>query len=351
MKNTLVSAGVLLATFALPSPLCAEENIYTCRFEENPPYGVTAWSQSERVHKGIGKETRFGPYQKGTAADLANDALVERGGEADNKSDPRETAFWQAYDEKGWYLYIESKEPLVQDLRNRLLDPLSPGRKESYEVFFTPGLKDVPYYQIFINPYIDKTTFYDWGIPHADYRSLKEDARVESLPLADGVGTFVFIPWHLLYERAPLDGGDWRFTVIRWMPFGSAGGVTWGGRVHETGQFGRVHFEKPSKAQREAMERRLLQYAWFKFQATSGQLRDYVGWDDEHIGDPEFYQNVLAPEIARLNTIGEKWGDPAQWTPGQVKEGMAHLKDFMEFDYRVSALRTRYLDDRLFSQK
>lgn len=340
---------VFCALLAATSVLRAEPNAITARFEENLPFGVSAWSQSERVRKGIGKESRFAPYEKGTAADLANDALVERGGEAEN--DPRETSFWQAYDDKGWYFYIESKEPLVKDLLNRLLDPLSPARKESYEVFFAPGLNDVPYYQIFINPYLDQAEFYDWAMPHADYRSLKKDTRVESLPLADGVGTFVFVPWHLLYERVPLDGGDWRFNLIRWMPFAKAGGVTWGGRVHETGQFGRVHFEKPTKAQREAIERRLLQYAWFKFLATAGQVRKFVGWEDAHVGDPEFYETVLAPEIARLKAIGEKWGDPDQWTSAQVKEGLVHLKDFMEFDYKTSALRTKYLEDRLFSRK
>lgn len=349
MKKTLVACA-LAATFTLPLP-AAEPNTITCKYEENIPYGVAAWSQSERVRKGIGKEARFAPYVKGTAVELANDALVERGGEADEKSDPRETAFWQAYDDKGWYLYIESKEPLVKDLLNRIIDPLSPGRKEAYEVFFAPGKKDVPYYQIFITPYTDKTVFYDWGVSSADYRSLKEDARVESLPLANGVGTFVFIPWHLLYERVPLDGDEWRFTVIRWMPFGKAGGVTWGGRVHETGKFGLVEFEKPTKAQREAIERRLLQYAWYKFQATSGQIRTYVGWNDEFVGDPEFHEKVLVPEIARLKTLGEKWGDPEKWTAQQIAEGMVHLKDFMEFDYKVSALRAKYLEDKLFSRK
>lgn len=351
MKKNLVFAAVFLATFTLSVSLSAEENTYSCKFGENLPYGVSAWNQSERTRKGIGKEIRFGPYQKGTAADLANDALIQRGGEADQKSNTRETAFWQAYDEKGWYIYIESKEPLVKDLLNRLLDPRSPGRQESYELFFAPGLKNIPYYQVYIKPYLNETTYYDWGIPHADYRSLKADTRVESQPLADGVGTFVFIPWHLLYERAPLDGGDWRFTVIRWMPFSKAGGVTWGGRVHETGQFGRVQFEKPTKTQREAIERRLLQYGWFKFQSISDQMREYVSWNDESIGDPEFYEKVLAPEIKRLNAIGEKWGDPEQWTPQQVEEGMAHLKEFMEFNYKVSALRAQYLEQKLFSRK
>jgi hypothetical protein len=141
------------------------------------------------------------------------------------------------------------------------------------------------------------------------------------------------------------------FNLIRWMPFSKAGGVTWGGRVHETGQFGTIHFEKPTKPQREAIEKRLLQYAWFKFLATAGQIRPFVGWDDAFVGDPEFYQTVLAPEITRLKALGEKWGDPEQWTAAQVNEGWAHLKDFMEFDYKTSALRTQYLEDKLFSKK
>lgn len=319
--------------FVLLAPLPAEEKTYACKFEENIPYGVSAWSQSERVRKGIGKESRFGPYKKGAADELANDALVVRGGEADEKSDPRETAFYQAYDEKGWYIYIESREPLIKDLLNQLIDSRSPGHKEAYEVFFAPGLKEVPYYQIFINPYQNQTRFYDWGIPHADYRSLKEDARVESLPLKDGIGTFIFIPWHLLYERAPLEGADWRFTVIRWMPFSKAGGVTWGGRVHETGSFGIVRFEKPTQKQRQEIEQRLLQYAWYKFQAVSDQLKEY--WSDARIGDPEFYEKALAPEIERLNAAGEN---------------IKHLKDFMEFDYKAAALRTHYLQQKMFSQ-
>lgn len=341
---------ILWVTFALLTPLSAEQKTYSCKFEQNIPNGVVAWSQSERVRKGIGKESRFSPYEKGTAAALATDALVDRGGEADQKSEPRETAFWQAYDEKGWSIYIESKEPLVKDLLNQLIDPRSPGYKESYELFFAPGLKDVPYYQIFINPYQNKATFYDWGMPYANYRSLKEDARVESLPLEHGIGTFVFIPWHLLYERAPLDGGEWRFTLIRWMPFSKAGGVTWGGKVHETGQFGLVRLEKPAGAQREAIERRLLQYAWFKFQALSDRLREY--WSDPYIGDPAFYEQSLAPEIKRLTEAGGEWGgDPRQWTPRQIEEGMAQLKAYMEFDYRVSTLRSAYLREQRFAGK
>lgn len=323
----------LVISFLSVLGLMAQPKTYTVPFEENIPYGVSAWSQSDRVKKSINKESRFGPYRRGAAEELVADALVDRGGEAVVAVEERETAFWQAYNDKGWYIYIESKEPLVEDLVNKLIDPRSAGHKESYEIFFAPGLKEVPYYQIFINTYQNKATFYDWGMPHTNYRSLKNDTRVESLPLDDGVGTFIFIPWYLLYEKLPLEGDDWRFTIIRWMPFAKAGGLTWGGGVHETGNFGIVRFERPTVTQRKAIEDRILQYAWYKFQAISDQQKEY--WSDPHIGDSEFYEKVLAPEIERLTTAGQR---------------PENLKTLMEFDYKVSELRTRYLEQKIFSQ-
>lgn len=325
MKQSAQLVLSVLSVLSL-SHAFAEQNTYKVPFEQNIPYGVSAWSQSERVRKGLGKETRFGPYDTGSAEQLTNDALVDRGAGEAVQADARETAFWQAYDEKGWYIYIESKEPLIGDLLNQLIDTRSAGHKESYELFFAPGLTRVPYYQLYITPYQNQVKFFDWGMPHTGYRSLQNDARVESLPLKDGVGTFVFIPWHLLYEHVPLNGDDWRFTIIRWMPFAKAGGMTWGGQVHETGRFGLAHFEKPTPEQRHAIESRLLQYAWYKFQATSDQLREY--WSDPHIGDPAFYEKVLVPEIEKLSQSPE------------------HLKSLMEFGYKVNALRATYLQQQ-----
>ena len=325
---------ILLFLLILAPGLSASQKVYVCKYEENVPYGVMAWHQSERVQKGIGKENRFEPYDAKQAEALAADALIDRSGGNAGAVDPRETAFWQAYNEKGWSIYIESREPQVEELLNDLLNPRSAGNNESYEVFFAPGLERVPYYQIYVTQYQNKATFYDWGTPHGGYRSLKGQTYVESLPLKDGVGTFIFIPWHLLYEHAPLDGGEWRFTVIRWMPFSKSGGVTWGGQVHETGRFGRVVFEKPKAEQRQAIETRLRQYGWYKFKAESDQLKER--WSDPHLGDPAFCNAVLVPEIDRITGEGMEKAD---------------LRDLMEFGYKAEALRTRYLIQKRFSRQ
>jgi len=351
MNYGKVFASCIVGVVAFSQAVFANEKRYQCEYREGLPFGVSAWSQTAWVKNGVGKESRFYPYPKETAVDLSNDALLERAaGEVAAGSTPRETAFWQAYDDKGWYIYIESKEPELKRLLNQLEDPRSPARLESLEVFFAPGVTDVPYYQMYIRTAMNESQFFDWGSPSPEYRSLKEGAKVESLPLEEKIGTFIFIPWYLVYDHLPLTGGAWRFTIVRWMPFAKAGGVTWGGRVHETGAFGMIDFQPPTKEQQLAIQRRLLQKAWYKFRATANLVRDYVTWDDDKVGDPEFYKTVLEPEIARLESVGKEWGeDLDQLTEEQVAKALPHLKEMMEFSYRVSELRTRYLQNKIFA--
>lgn len=348
MKRFLLTC-YFLSWGTAASILAQDQKHYECRFEEDVPYGVSAWSQSRRVREGIGRENRFASYDAGSAAGLSNDALVDRGAGGTHNESPRATAFYQAYDDKGWTIYIESKEPLLQSLVSQLPDPRSAGHREAYELFFTPALEAAPYYQLYIQPYINKATVYDWATPGENYRSLKDEMRVESLPLKDGVGTFVFIPWRLLYEHVPVEGAKWRFTLIRWMPFSKSGGITWGGRVHETGRFGIVEFAVPTEAQKQAIELNLLRTGWYRFQAEAQRLSEY--WGDEFLGDPGFYENCVKPEVARLREIGEAWGDPEKWDVGRSGEGKALLKNLMEFDYKVSAMREDYLKQKRISGK
>ena len=180
MKNFILTCCFF--SWGVVAPVLAQEQkVYECRFEESVPYGVSAWSQSERVKEGRGRESRFSPYDTSSAAELSNDALVDRSsGSGSNGEPPRATAFYQAYDDQGWYVYIESKEPLLRQLLSQLPDKRSAGRREAYELFFMPAMEVAPYYQLYIQPYINKVTAYDWAMPGVNYRSLKDDIRVES---------------------------------------------------------------------------------------------------------------------------------------------------------------------------
>jgi len=145
----------------------------------------------------------------------------------------------------------------------------------------------------------------------------------------------------------PLNGEHWRFSVIRWMPFGKAGGVTWGGKVHDTGNFGLVRFQPATPEQKLATNQRLLRIAWFKYLAES--KAQSIFWSDPKIGDLEFYEQVLQPAITKFTAAGEALGDPDTWTEQSVSTGSKDLADWMEFRFKVAELRTEYLLNKRFA--
>ena len=328
--RALLPIMMLAAAFgALAAGEAPRRKVYECRYVENPPYGVGAWSQSEMVRTGVGKESRFVPYNSAAAKGLVLDATTARDVGADPKLKGRETSFYMVYNSKGWYIYIHCQEPEIQTFVDERKDV-------ALEMFFSPGLERVPYYQMIVRQLANKVTHYDWAMPHRHYRSLKDTVRTESLPLDTGFATFIFIGWDGLYDRLPLGGDSWRFSLMRWGP-----SVTWGGKVHDTGNFGLVHFQAPTASQKLAIEKRILRTAWFKFKAVAKKAATF--WSDEELGDLDFYATVLEPAIGRHTALGESLGDPNGWDASAVKKGQSAVDDWMEFRYRVAELRTEYL--------
>jgi len=343
----LVSAFLAGTVHAADTAEVKGKKVYECPYVVNPPYGVVAWSQSELFKDPKNRESRFVDYKSDAAQGLVLDATTERDVTKDENAQTRATTFAMAYNEKGWYIYIEGDEPLLGKLLDTIVDPKSPAQSEGYEIFFTPGMQGVPYYQIMTKTFKNEDpTFVDWGMPHRHYRSLGSFAKVETLPLEKGAGTFVFLPWESLYEWIPAAGDYWRFSIIRWMPFGKAGGVTWGGKVHDTGNFGLVHFQPASADQKAAIEKRLLRIAWFKYLAES--KAQVAFWSDPKIGDLEFYDQVLKPEVEKYTAASEALGDPDSWTAKSIEKGRQVMADWMEFKFKAGELRTDYLINKRF---
>lgn len=317
----------------------AAQKTYDVPYVDELPDGVIAWQQSGLLKDR--RETRFVPYDQAAAEQLILDATAERGVAKEEGAPERETAFRAAFDARGLGIFIEAQEPLIRNLLDSTVDPTSPGRSESLEVFFAPALEGSAYYQMYINLFSGKTTYYDWGSPYKNYRSLKDYAQVEVKPLKAGFGVSIFIPWEAIYEYLPKDGGDWRFSAIRWMPFGKAGGVTWGGQVHETGQFGALKLANPTAEQRQKIEKRLARYAWFNFLAKSKEATNF--WSDEKVGDVEFYEQKLKLLIEEYTKLGESLGSPDDWDAAVLGKIKPVEKDWLEFHYKVAALRKEYL--------
>jgi len=341
MKKIILLILWMVALVGAKADETKGKKVYECRYLEHAPFGVSAWAASEIVKNEKGKENRFVDYNSDAAKALILDANATRQFEKDKTSSSRETSFYMAYDQKGWYLYIDAQEPLIQKILDETVDQGSAAANEGYEIFFVPGLHNAAYYQTMTHPFAKKTEVYDWGTACRTFRSLKPYIHVESLPLEKGFGTFVFVPWQAFYDRLPLKGDYWRFTIIRWMPFGKAGGVTWGGAVHDTGNFGLIHFVPPTPEQKIGMEKEMLRAAWFKFLAASKWATAF--WSDEKLGDSEFYWQELKPLVDQYLKQGSEMGNADEWTVEAIKRGQSLLGDWMEFDYKVQELRREYL--------
>lgn len=305
--------------------------VYTCTYLANPPTSAKAWSTSDWVKTGKNKESRFVAYNSQAAQSLWLDATTERSYEADPKLKGRETSFFMVYDVNGWHIYIESLEADKEKAGGSL------------EMFFVPGLNNVHYHQWMVAQPSDKATVYDWGMPHRDFRSLKDYIVVDSIVTDVGFGSYVFIPWEAEYDRLPMNNDYWRFSFMRW-----GTGVTWGGNVHDTGNFGLVKFEKPDQKVVDAIRMKMLQTAWAKFQTTAEQATKT--WNDEKAGDRDFFTTKLQPEIDTYMAFGKNLGDPKAWNADTVVKAQPILKDWMEFGYGVAALRTAYLIDQQFKE-
>jgi len=322
-------------------------NEYFCRFVRQAPVGVGGWIQSDFFRDRRNKEDRFYEYNKQDAATLmAADVTAQRPfADKPPSSRPGETSFYMCYDTAGWHIFIHTEEPNIQQIM------LENGRgSSSLEMFFQPGRERVSYYQWIINLATGETNIYDWDSPHRWYRPLElgpGNIKVETSVLDDGWGTIVFLPWECLYDRLPFQKDKeniWRFSLMRWNP---AGSVTWGGRVHETGRWGLIRWEKPPEAERLNILKYLIRRAWYKYQTVKTAQIDY--WSCQERGDPEFYRLSLKPVVESFDAYGKDLPTIDSWNKEKIEEIFHQIvPEWMEFSYRVEELRKQYLRKKHF---
>jgi len=334
--------GVVREFLRLAGELVAAKppNAYRCRYMAAPPLGAAGWALSKLLDDPKVREARFGPYDKAHAERLVTDVSGDRGAQKGGGADKqRPTAFAMVYDARGWHIFVLSTEPDAEKIRN------AGGSAGSLEMAFSPGFEGACYYQWIANLAGNDFSLYDWDSPHRHFRSLKGSLRCETIGLTGAFGTYVFIPWTSLYDKLPLDGGRWPFSVIRWK---TGGGVTWGGKVHEIGRWGLVAWDKPTDQQKRAIRLGVVKRAWGRYRKARAAHARY--WQDAEVGDPAFYKNALAPAIQRLDKHGEVLDNADKLTAPQIARLFADaVGHWMEFDYDVAALRAEYLRSRLMN--
>lgn len=320
-----------------------EEKVYKCKYMAQVPLGAGGWFLSDFIKNPANRESRFEDYDQKSADMLFTDVAASRSvsGNAKKEYYFANTAFYMAYDIAGWHMFVVCGDP---DLDGILADGRSAG---ALEMYFSRGSSGETYSQWIIDLPGGKLQSYDWNSPHRFFRKMGDYFKSDTVTLGDKMGTYIFVPWEALYDKLPLEGGKWPFGFIRWTP---AGGITWGGKVHEIGQWGSVEWEKPSPAEALTIRKNVIRKAWGKYRKNRDALTTH--WKDNMLGDPKFYSELMEPAIKRLDKYGEKLKDPAKMTPEDVNMlSKEAVPDWMEFNYLVSELRSKYLENKLISKQ
>lgn len=278
------------------------------------------WMQSSYFNNPQYKDTRFENY--------TNLAPIPPGGE-------HETAFYMVYREDGLYMFVQSKEPEIDENGQPV--------ENSLEIFIATGEGDLPYHQIIIPTSGSPIEYYEWQSEFRHNRPLKGSVQINSQPIPGGWGTVVIVPWEVVYDAIPIDGGNWQFNLIRWS---SVDGQTWGGKVHQTGQFNLLHFQQPTTDQRMAIQKHMLTKAWNKFRSTSEALTEY--WlNNPETSETAFYRQCVLPLLVKGNAHEAKMRNLDRLNAQQINQLFRNVPYWMELRYNVDDQRQKYIRNLL----
>ena len=317
-----------------------------CRYVDKAPLGAGGWFLSDIFKDQSYRERgRFVDYNQKAADMLVTDIAAERVTKSSDKKAIYfdNAAFYMVYDRAGWHIFVHCGEPDAEEI-------LADGRKAgALEMYFCPGFERETYFQWIISHPGGDLSVYDWNSPHRYFRKLKDSLKSETVMHDKSWGSYIFIPWEALYDKLPLEGGRWPFGFIRWSP---GGGISWGegGRVHQIGKWGLVEWQEPSAQEARTIRTNVLRKAWSKYKARRGEQK--LHWQDRELGDPAFYESALAPAIERLDQYGEQMNDPAKLNDEGIRELYDKaISDWMEFDYLIAELRSKYLGKQLMGTR
>lgn len=318
--------------------LWPEERVsYTVRYIEQAPTSAEAALRSG-IFDALPCENRIGRYNVYNI--FSKDAEAKR-----VKGDPaphlaadtpgREAAVVSAYDRSGLHVYMKLNDPDAWKTRDGL------ARGAGFEYSIMPGEGKSWHWNMFntANRPADQGVF--WDSPRKGYKHgmeyIAEDWYVgESCHVAH-----IFFPWILFAYDLPANGDEWLFALIGgWAgQFGALGG----GGVHEMGRAMRLDFEVTPR-QREILRLALLRQAVGEYGKVRNKFENAEFWIDPHLGDPAFYEKVVAPWLAELDGVVAqvKAGEELDAATVEMLLGK-YLFDLADFRLAIDAKRAAYI--------
>lgn len=311
-------------------------------FMEHAPDDVGSWMNSAQVKNGINRAKFDRPYGDNLKLLQETDANANRAAATGSKNTgDHDTDFYVATDAQGIHFFIYAHDEHAQEVQDGLLNG------SSFETYFAPG-ENQPYY--WVMPRLPNTpatidaasfkTMYPnarWRTPSVEDGTFRNEIR----RVKDGFGISLFFSWDVFYDKLPQNGTKWKFESIRWT---RSGGFSFAGSqsVHNPSSWGDIIFDNLTLQNQNAIKRAIIFDALQKYQDAKKITSPVMRWNDAELGDPAFYQSQVAPLLARLDKYAEKVNQ--NMTAADVDDIFQNaVPDWMEINFRVAALRTRYL--------
>ena len=314
---------------------------YTAKFLDGAPHTAEA-ALATGIFEKYPVENRFGKYSvySDVAASWQGNPHAKELKLLTTNSDAAGT--FVLYDTTGVHFYIRMNDPDAVKSRDGYAD----GARIEFSIM--PGKECNWHWNLVSVRHPEKSYDVEWDAPFPGRRLTADVIKVDTVSTENCHAFHIFAPWLICYDHLPKKGDTWRFVLCaHWAGiFGSLGG----GGVHELGRGMLLSFDM-NDATYDKIRLGALRQAIGDYQAVRSQWENAEFWGDLHLGDPEFWNEVVKPWLAELDetaksvTSGEDL--PLATVDKLIRE---HLADFADFRLALDAKRTAWLKAKLFAE-
>ena len=268
-------------------------------------------------------------------------ALTGREMTVDDGAKFRPTEFFAYADGEGVRMILRLFLDNINDVKNGFAGV--PG----FESYVATGI-DSPYHCLMFSPKeggkMDASflTQYDNFTGH---RANRNNIRIDTVYLDDGVASLITFPWELVFASIPSDKTPaWYVEFINWMKGGySLGGST---TVHSRSSFAEMKFTGFDKAAMAVIKRKLLIKGRNIFNAScSPRENGYIEkWSDPELGDQKFYLAKVKPLVDSITPYLKKI-KPSMTDDEVLETYDAVGEKMLNINFIVENMRREWLDD------
>lgn len=337
-NNEMMVRGI--ASFLDHALIQNPDKTYTVRYSPSRILGIGGWEAAAAVAK-PGTEKLDRSYG-GETSSLWTDVATQRGSvSADSDKSYDRVPEWQMMaDDWGLHFRLEVFDEKVNEYK---LGLVSVG---SLEAYFAPG-ENTPHYDFLHslkpggwNPY--NTAYSEPGHReiHADDRA---NCREEIAVTDNSVILYIGLSWQFYANRIPTTDSVWEFEPMFW---GRKSNCSWNGlkTIHGRSSWGKLRFDM-TDAERRSILRPLLLAEGRAYEAEKTRIGVLAMWQNEEVGDPEFYESVLKPVVDQLDASVSRIS--AGMDDATIDElAVTTLPRLHDFRFEVERLRAAYLQDK-----